>query len=83
MTAINFVPSKYGNWGDGHKNKNIAVSHLIEDPLFKPSHHSYFLQFADVVAFSLLKKEVPPSPNVTRYGLDKMFDLLKPVLVRG
>jgi len=50
------------------------------DPLFKASHHSYFLQFADVVAFSLLKKEVAPSPNVARYGLDKMFDLLKPVL---
>jgi len=28
----------------------------------------------DAVAFALLKREVPPTPNVKTYGLDKMFD---------
>lgn len=80
MTAINWIPSKYGSWGDGSGKKNITLDRLIEDPLFKASHNSYFLQLADTVAFSLLKREVAPTPRVTKYGLDKMFDVLKPVL---
>lgn len=80
MTAINWIPSKYGTWADGNKSKNLTLHRLIEDPLFKASHNSYFLQFADIVAFALLKREVPPTPRVTKYGLHKMFDFLKPVL---
>ncbi len=78
MAAINFIPSKYGAWDGGHRSKNIALSRLVEDPLFKASHNSYFLQLADIVAFSLLKREVPPTTRVTKYKLDQMFDLLKP-----
>jgi Protein of unknown function (DUF3800) len=80
MTAINYIPSKFGAWDDGNQSKNVPVSRLVEDPLFKASHGSYFLQFADVIAYSLLKKEVPPTPRVTKYKLNLMFDALKPVL---
>ena len=80
MTAINFVPSKFGAWEDGRRSKNMPVSRIIEDPLFKTSQSSYFLQFADAIAFSLLKKEVQPTPHIAKYGLNQMFDLLKPIL---
>jgi Protein of unknown function (DUF3800) len=80
MSAINFVPSKYGSWDDGKRSKNIKTLNIVEDPLFKTSHSSYFLQFADLVAFSLLKKETPPTAKVAKYGLQNMFDSLRPVL---
>ena len=32
---------------------------LVEDPLFKTSKSSYFIQLADMVAFSLLRNEHP------------------------
>ena len=47
---------------------------IIEDPVFKPSHRSHFLQLADCVAFALLKKEVEPTDNISKYKINKMFD---------
>ncbi len=73
MHVINYVPSQYGDWGGGNYTRNIRTTHLIEDPIFKDSSKSYFIQLADCVAFALLKSEVPATPNVARYGLDKMF----------
>jgi hypothetical protein len=80
MTAINFIPSKFGAWEDGKTSKNITVERLVEDPLFKTSHSSYFLQLADAVAYSLLKQEVAPTSHVAKYQLNQMFPLLKPIL---
>lgn len=52
------------------KTKNIPLERIIEDPVFKQSHQSYMIQLADCVAFSLLKREVPPTPLVrSRRGL--------------
>ena len=42
--------------------------------MFKPSDCSYFIQLADCVAFALLKREVPPTPVISKYGIDQMFD---------
>ena len=80
MARINYIPSKFGAWDNGKTAKNIKLERLIEDPLFKSSHSSYFLQLADAVAYSLLKREVPPTPHVAKYELNKMFEFLKPVL---
>ena len=54
--------------------QNITTERIIEDPVFKPSDRSYLIQMADCVAFALLKSEVPPTPNVARYGIHEMFD---------
>lgn len=51
-----------------------SLDFVIEDPVFKKSHQSHFLQLADVVAYSLLKREVAPTPHVKRYDIHKMFD---------
>jgi hypothetical protein len=45
-----------------------------EDPVFKQSHQSYMIQLADCVAFSLLKREVPPTPLIKKYGIQHMFE---------
>ena len=76
---FNPVGSMFGAWEDGSAWKNIPNDRLIEDPIFKPSHQSYFLQAADFVAFALLKSEVPPTPRVTKYGLDNLYVHLTPV----
>lgn len=74
MSVFNPIPSRMGDWGDGTKSKNIPIERIIEDPVFKKSHQSYLIQLADAVAFSLLKREVEPTPLVKRYEIDKMFD---------
>lgn len=74
MSVYNPIPSKVGDWGGGVKAKNIPIQRVIEDPVFKKSHQSYFVQLADSVAFALLKREVATTANVKRYGIDKMFE---------
>jgi hypothetical protein len=76
------VGSQYGAWEDGSSYKNIPNHRLIEDPIFKPSHQSYFLQAADFIAFALLKSEVPPTPHVAKYGLDDTYSRLHAVCAK-
>lgn len=74
MNVFNPIPSQFGTWEGALKTKNIPVQRVIEDPVFKQSHQSYFIQLADCVAFSLLKREVVPTPLVKRYGIHRMFE---------
>jgi hypothetical protein len=74
MHVYNPIPSRYGEWAPGQRTQNIPATRIIEDPVFKRSERSYFLQLADCVAFALLKREVPPTPLVRRYAIHKMFD---------
>jgi hypothetical protein len=74
MKVFNPIPSRRGDWGGGQKTRNIPVERVIEDPVFKKSHQSYFVQLADCVAFALLKREVPPTAHINKYGIHKMFD---------
>jgi hypothetical protein len=74
MNAFNPIPSRFGEWPGSLKTRNIPVQRVIEDPVFKPSHQSYFIQLADCVAFALLKREVRPTPLISKYGIDQMFE---------
>ncbi|WP_456332469.1 DUF3800 domain-containing protein [Fervidibacter sacchari] len=47
----------------------------------KDSRQSYFIQLVDFCAYALLRRE-RPIPSKTKYGLDKAFNLLSPILVR-
>jgi len=78
----NPVGSMFGAWEDGSSYRNIPNDRLIEDPIFKKSHQSYFLQAVDFVAFALLKSETPPTPRVSKYGLDGMYDDLAPICAK-
>jgi len=74
MHVFNPIPSHYNEWASGSSNQNIPTVRIIEDPVFKQSHRSYFLQLADFIAFALLKREVDPTPTIEKYKINKMFD---------
>jgi hypothetical protein len=74
MHVHNYIPSQFGGWPGGKLAKNITTDRIIEDPVFKRSDRSYFIQLADCVAFALLKREVTPTPKIHRYDIHKMFD---------
>jgi hypothetical protein len=82
MSVHNPIPSRYGMWqGTQRSTKNIPLDRILEDPFFKDSKKSYFIQMADFCAYALLRRERPiPSKNV--YGLDKAFQLLAPKCVK-
>ncbi len=74
MHVFNYIPSAYGGWADGSVTRNITTDRIIEDPNFKKSDRSYLIQLADCVAFALLKREVPPTPNIQKQGVPEMFE---------
>lgn len=79
--VYNMVGSRYGGWEDGSPAKNIPNDRLIEDPIFRSSARSYFLQLADFIAFALLKSETTATPLVQRYRLDECYERLKPIII--
>lgn len=81
MHVYNPIPSKQSTWQDtGTVTKNIPIERIIEDPFFKRSDQSYFIQLVDFCAYALLRRE-RPIPSKTKYGLDRAFELLTPILV--
>jgi hypothetical protein len=82
LCRYNPIPSKYGTWGDtGTEAKNIPLDRIIEDPFFKKSDQSYFIQMADFCAYALLRKE-NPLPSKSKYDLHLSFEILDSILVR-
>lgn len=79
MRVHNHIPSRFGTWDDGAATRNITIDRIIEDPQFKDSKESYFIQHVDFIAFALLRREVP-TPKIKRYGIHKSFDVLKECL---
>jgi hypothetical protein len=59
----------------------MMVTNLIEDPYFKDSEHSYFIQAADLAAF-LLYQKLSPSSYARKKGLTNYFDRLDPILCK-
>lgn len=83
MSVYNPIPSSHGVWKDtGEFTKNIPLDRIIEDPFFKDSRRSYFIQFVDFCAYALLRRENPVESK-SRYGLDKAFNELNPILFTG
>jgi uncharacterized protein DUF3800 len=80
MSVFNPIPSRFGYWPDsGATTKNIPLDRIIEDPVFKDSAQSYFLQLVDFCAYALLRRENPVESK-TKYGLDTAFNNLGPIL---
>lgn len=73
LAVANFVPSKFGAWSDA-PTKNIPLTEIVEDPLFRDSAHSYLIQLADCAAYALLKRETKPLPWVLKYNIHKAWD---------
>lgn len=76
LRVHNPIPSKFDAWEDGKATKNIPIDRIIEDPQFKESHRSYFVQQADWTAFGLLRRE-RPTPRLRKSGTHKVFNVLR------
>ena len=81
LRVYNPIPSQFGAWNPGEFAKNIPIERIIEDPQFKDSRKSYFIQHADFMAFGLLRSE-KPTPKIKRHGAHKSLDQLDESLNR-
>jgi hypothetical protein len=82
MRVYNPIPSRFGAWAaEGSSTKSIPLRRMIEDPFFKDSKQSYFIQLVDMCCYALLRREYP-LPSRSRYGVDTAFDQLAPILCR-
>lgn len=79
MRIHNHIGSNRGIWMDtGTETKNLPIQQVIEDPIFKKSDASYFIQLVDFCAYALLRSERPIDSR-TALGYDKMYDELEPI----
>ncbi len=82
MRVYNAIPSRYGAWGDvGSATKSIPLDRMIEDPFFKDSKQSYFIQLVDMCCYALLRREYPVASR-SRYDVHTAFSQLAPILCR-
>lgn len=81
MKVHNPIPSNRAVWPDGSSVRNIPLDRIVEDPHFKKSHSSYFIQSADFLAHGLLRREKPTAKAKQR-RIHKSFNQLNRVLVR-
>ena len=82
LRSRNPVPSRYEEWEDGERTKDIPIEKVIGGPAFRSSHSDHLLQMADLIAHALLKQEDEPSPRVKRLGIDRAFEILDRALNR-
>jgi len=81
MNIYNPIRSRFGSWGaTGSSWRNIPLERIVEDPVFKRSDKSYFIQLVDFAAYSLLRRE-RPTPNIQNLGLHNAFEILHPILL--
>lgn len=81
LKVHNPIPSRFGAWEDGSATKNIVLDRIIEDPQFKKSGNSYFIQTADFIAYGLLRRE-RPNATAKKRRIHRSFDQLDSVLVK-
>lgn len=79
MKVLNPIPSMYGRWENGSYTKNIPPERIVEDPFFKKSSKSYFIQLADFCAYSLLRWK-RPNRRAIKYNYAKSFEILLPIV---
>jgi len=60
---------------------SVPFSHLIDDPMPKASHESYFLQLADLVAYGAWRRLYAPSPKVAQVVPQSTWTSLGPAVL--
>lgn len=66
-------------YGPGYRDK--PIQYIIEDPSFRSSDQSYFVQSVDLVAF-LLYQFVKPNTYMRKKGAQNYFRILEPILCK-
>ncbi|MGL4608804.1 MAG: DUF3800 domain-containing protein [Trueperaceae bacterium] len=77
MRRYNSVPSRFSV----ASSRQMPLSHIIEDPLFKDSQDSYLTQCVDLSAY-LLQQYLLPNAYMKKTGGYKYFIRLEPVLCK-
>lgn len=80
LRHYNPVPSQFAAAG-APSFRQLPIVTLIEDPNFRRSDHSYFIQAADCAAF-LLYQATSPSAYMKKHSGHNYFQRLSPVLCR-
>src|SRR6185437_3361216 len=78
MHQYNPVPNHHSR-GEGYRN--LPLSNIIEDPSFRDSRHSYFVQATDLASF-LLYQKIAPSLYMKKKSGNNYFSKLDPILCR-
>ena len=78
MRRFNPVPSQQGM---GTASRNLPLQYIIEDPVYRDSAHSYFVQAVDLAAF-LLYQHLAPNAYMRDKGGKNYFNRLGPILCR-
>jgi hypothetical protein len=78
MRRYNPVPNQ-PSFGLGYRDLRLAT--LTEDPSFRDSSSSYFIQAADLVAY-LLYQKINPNNYMRKKSGQNYFDRLDPILCR-
>jgi hypothetical protein len=79
MRRYNVIPNTQNIYGGG--SRNITLDYIIEDPFYKESAHSYFIQMTDVAAY-FLRQVYEPNNYVRKKNMAKYFYKLDPVLCK-
>ena len=61
---------------------NMPLKLIVEDPVYRDSSRSFFIQAADFCAFSLLRFR-HPTPTTIVSGIDQAFRILEPICVKA
>lgn len=78
MRRYNPIPNQ-PLFGKGYRN--MLLSNVIEDPNYRDSEHSYFIQAADLAAF-LLYQHLTPSAYIGKKSGQNYFFRLEPILCK-
>jgi len=78
MRHYNPVPSQITNSG----SRNLVITRIAEDPNFRNSTHSYFVQAADLVAY-LLQQRCEPNKYMKSKSGHNYFNHLEPIRLKA
>jgi hypothetical protein len=79
MRRFNVIPNNQVLFGGG--TRNLTVEFIVEDPFFKDSGHSYYIQMTDVIAY-FVRQLYEPNAYMKKKGAHKYFYKLDPVLCK-